>query len=69
MSEQVAVAEYDVGRVAVEMPYEAELIQRIKDEIEVSRRSWDPSRKMWLFADEIWDQARDIIEDYFPVVD
>ncbi len=66
--EEVTV-EYEVGYVTVDMPYNKDLIDRLKTEIHPNERHWDSVRKVWLINDAFWEEARAIIEDFFVVVE
>lgn len=63
----MAHVEYEVGTVSVEMPYDAELIARLKAELPVGARRWDGSN--WVITDSWWDTARRLIQEYYEISD
>lgn len=69
MSDGIAYVEFDTGQVIVEMPYDRELIDEIKEAFDWPDRAWDGKRKAWTFVPPVWDEARRLIEKYFTVMD
>lgn len=65
---EVAEVEYEIGLTVVRMPYDADLIARLKDELPSWARVWDRNRRVWKISAEYWDDAAKIIEDRFPIV-
>lgn len=69
MAVEECTVEHDLGRTLAKFPYNAELIERIKDEISWYNRAWSNTRKAWTFTPEGWKQAAKLIEEYYPIVD
>ncbi len=64
-----ATVEYDVGFVTIEMPFDQELIDRLKEEIPPDERHWDAGQGVWLINDGHWITARAIIEEFMVIVE
>jgi hypothetical protein len=64
---QQATVEFDDGLIIVRFPYNAELITRIKEELQWWNRSWSQSRKAWTFTHEGWRDAEKIIEEFYEI--
>lgn len=64
-----AAVEYEIGFVTIDMPYNEDLIDRLKTEIHPNERHWDADRKVWLVNDGFWEEARAIIEDFYVIVE
>lgn len=64
-----AAVEYDVGFVTVDMPFDQELIDRLKEEIPPDERHWDSGRGLWLINDGYWKEARVIIEEFMVIIE
>lgn len=65
----IATVEYDTGMVWVEVGYDAEMIQQLKDEIPPGGRTWNVARKVWGFTPDWWDAARRVIMEYAEILD
>lgn len=65
----VASVHYDVGSVEVDCPYNEDFIADLKAALPSHARSWDGSRRVWVIAGEFWDQASEIVERYFTLVE
>ena len=64
-----ATVEYDVGFVTIDMPFNQEVIDRLKEEIPPDERHWDDGRKVWAVNDRYWITARAIIEEFFVITE
>lgn len=64
-----ASVEYEIGFVRVEFPYDADLIDELKELVPGSQRTFDWDTKTWTINDEWWDRAKALIEDHYPISD
>ncbi len=69
MDTDEASVEYATGYVTIDMPYNKELIDRLKEELPPNERHWDDDRRVWLVNDGFWEKARAIIEDFYAIVE